>query len=82
MRRMLLLALLLAPGVWPEQRSAEPAAGEVIVISGGTLIDGTGAEPVRDSVVVIEGDRIKAAGPRAALKLPRKVDRRIDAKGQ
>jgi len=37
------------------------------VLTGATLIDGTGAAPVADAAVVIDGDRIVAAGPRAAL---------------
>ena len=36
------------------------------VLTGGTLIDGTGATPVADAAVVIEGDRIIATGPRAS----------------
>jgi len=35
------------------------------------LIDGTGAAPVDDSVIVIEADRIRAAGPRASVQVPR-----------
>ena len=35
------------------------------VLTGATLIDGTGAAPVPDAAVVIDGDRITAAGPRA-----------------
>src|SRR6266849_4939244 len=36
------------------------------VLTGATLIDGTGAAPVPDAAVVIDGDRISAAGPRSA----------------
>ena len=32
------------------------------VLTGATLIDGTGAAPVPDAAVVIDGDRITAAG--------------------
>jgi imidazolonepropionase-like amidohydrolase len=41
-----------------------------LAIVGATLIDGTGAEPVDDSVVIVEGDRILAAGPRARTTIP------------
>lgn len=41
-----------------------------LVIEGGTLIDGTGAAPVKDSVVVIEGNRIKAAGIKGSISYP------------
>jgi imidazolonepropionase-like amidohydrolase len=40
-------------------------------IVGARLIDGTGTTPVEDSVVVVEGDRIRAAGPRARIPIPR-----------
>jgi imidazolonepropionase-like amidohydrolase len=40
------------------------------VLTGATLIDGTGAAPVHDAAVVIDGDRIVAAGPRAATAWP------------
>lgn len=34
-----------------------------VVLHGGTLLDGTGAEPVQDSTIVIEGKHIVYAGP-------------------
>jgi imidazolonepropionase-like amidohydrolase len=34
------------------------------------LVDGTGREPVRDAVVLIEGGRITAAGARSAIQVP------------
>ena len=37
-------------------------AQEVTVIRGGTLIDGTGAPPVPNAVVVVRGERIEAIG--------------------
>jgi imidazolonepropionase-like amidohydrolase len=48
--------------------SAPPTAP--IAIVGARLIDGTGGAPVDDSVVVIQGDRIRAAGPRARTAIP------------
>ena len=41
-----------------------------LAIVGATLIDGTGVVPVEDSVVIVEGDRIAAAGPRARIAIP------------
>ena len=41
-----------------------------LAIVGATLIDGTGAEPVEDAVVIVDGDRIAAAGPRARVAIP------------
>ena len=51
------------------------------VLTGATLIDGTGATPVPDAAVVIDGDRITAAGPRAALSWPTDAEV-IDARGR
>jgi imidazolonepropionase-like amidohydrolase len=51
------------------------------VISGGRLIDGTGAAPIGDAVVLIENGRIAYAGP-AKLAPPLSADAaRIDARG-
>jgi imidazolonepropionase-like amidohydrolase len=41
-----------------------------LAIVGATLIDGTGAEPVDDAVVIVEGDRIITVGPRARVAIP------------
>jgi hypothetical protein len=39
-----------------------------IAVVGARLIDGTGGAPIDDAVVVITGDRIQAAGPRARCR--------------
>jgi imidazolonepropionase-like amidohydrolase len=41
-----------------------------VAIVGATLIDGNGGPPVADAVVVIDGSRIAAAGPRASVAVP------------
>ncbi len=51
------------------------------VLTGATLVDGTGAAPVPDAAVVIDGDRIIAAGPRAALSWPADAEV-VDARGR
>lgn len=63
--RGLLPALLL---LWC---CAEPAREDIITIVGAKLIDGTNAEPVTDSVVVIEGESIRAAGPQQSTPVPK-----------
>ena len=45
-------------------------ADEIKALVGGTLIDGFGGVPLRDSVVIIEGDRIKAVGQQGSLRVP------------
>jgi len=42
------------------------AQDRITAITGATLIDGNGGTPIADSVVVVRGSRIAAAGPRAA----------------
>jgi len=74
MRRLLpLLALLAAP--LAAQQPATPAtpatpAQETIVLRAARLIDGTGAAPVTNGVVVVRGDRIVAAGPASSVTVP------------
>jgi imidazolonepropionase-like amidohydrolase len=52
-----------------------------LAIVGGTLIDGTGAAPVPDAVVVIQNGRIIAAGPRSKIKIPKDANL-VDAHGK
>lgn len=56
-------------------------SGSSTAIAGARLIDGTGAAPVDDSVVVVNGDRVVAAGPRARVQIPRGATV-VDAKGK
>lgn len=43
---------------------------QTIALVNGTLIDGTGASPVADAVVLIRNDRIIATGPSASVTIP------------
>jgi imidazolonepropionase-like amidohydrolase len=45
-------------------------AAEIKALVGGTLIDGYGGHPLRDSVVLIEGERITAVGQAGSLPVP------------
>jgi imidazolonepropionase-like amidohydrolase len=54
---------------------------EKIALVGGTLIDGTGRDPIPDSVVVIEKGRIVSAGPKSRVKVPGGAQK-IDARGK
>ncbi len=49
---------------------AAPMAAQVKALVGGTLIDGFGGEPLRNSVILIEGERIKAVGRMRSLRIP------------
>jgi imidazolonepropionase-like amidohydrolase len=67
MASRLLAALALA--VVTTSASVQPSRRVALV--GGTLIDGYGAKPIRNSVILIEGERIKAIGTVGALAVPR-----------
>jgi imidazolonepropionase-like amidohydrolase len=41
-----------------------------LVLINGTLIDGTGADPIKDAVLIIQGERIVAVGPRSSISIP------------
>ena len=47
-----------------------PKSTAPLALAGGTLIDVEGKPATPDAVVVIEGDRIVAAGPRSGVKIP------------
>jgi imidazolonepropionase-like amidohydrolase len=49
---------------------ANDAQAQNLVIQGGTLIDGTGRAPIENSVIVIEGNRIKAVGRSGEVAVP------------
>ena len=50
----------------PRDLSKEP----VVVLRGGTLLDGTDAAPVKNAVVVMQGNVIRHAGPAASATVP------------
>ena len=61
----------------PRDRSNDP----ILVIRGGTLVDGTGADPVENAVIVIRGDRILDVGAAGKVSIPSNVERTIDVSG-
>ena len=69
------LALLIALSF-----ASAAAAAEVTALIGGTLIDGTLREPIANSVILIEGDRIKAVGTIDSLPIPADA-KRISTEG-
>ncbi len=64
MKRLCLVvpALLMATGLAAQQNTT------VTAIRAGTLIDGTGAAPVKNAVILIQGERITAVG--AGVRVP------------
>ena len=67
----LLVALLVVSGsFFPASVSSQTRSANVKALVGGTLIDGYGSKPIRNSVVIIEGERIKAVGQVGSLAIP------------
>lgn len=52
-----------------------------LAITGATLIDGRGGEPVPEATVLVDDGRIVAVGPRKSVRVPRGTDV-LDARGK
>ena len=55
------------------ERQVPPERTGAFAIVGATLVDGKGAAPVPDSVVIVRDGRIISAGPRARVTVPRSM---------
>ena len=76
MKRTLALLLMMA--------AAPAALGQttsVVVFKGALLIDGTGAPPIKKSILVVEGDKITAVGKEGKVHYPKNA-RVIDVEGR
>ncbi len=69
------------PPAWEVNRVAEAPPQRTVAITGATLIDGRGAPPVPDAVVVVRGGRILAVGARRSVEIPAGAEI-VDATGQ
>mgnify|MGYP005751436871 FL=1 len=49
---------------------ASLGAQQMKALVGGTLIDGFGGTPIRNSIILVEGERIKAVGQIGSLEIP------------
>ncbi|AXT56200.1 Xaa-Pro dipeptidase [Aquimarina sp. AD1] len=63
MKRILIILFLVCCSAFGQQKSLK-------ALVGGTLIDGFGASPIKNSVIIIENDKIKAIGTIETLKVP------------
>lgn len=54
---------------------------EILAITGATVIDGTGADPIKNAVVLISEGRITAVGKRSSVSIP-DAAKRYAAKGK
>jgi imidazolonepropionase-like amidohydrolase len=71
-----LLSLAGASGTFTSQSASAPlqTTTRPIALVGGTLVDGFGSTPIRNSVVLVEGERIKAVGQIGSLAVPAGVE--------
>ncbi len=60
---------------------AAPLPAQILAVTGATLIDGTGREPVSDGVVLISDGRIAAIGSEREVAIPRAA-KKLDARGK
>ena len=69
MKRMCSVVVCLALGI---SLSAQPprSAGPIKALVGGTLVDGFAGPPIRNSVILIDGDTIAAVGQVGTLAVP------------
>ena len=67
---LLLVTIVLATTSPAAQTPRPTPASRIMALVGGTLIDGFGGRPVRNSVVLIDGERISAVGVQGALAIP------------
>lgn len=70
-------AVLLAPAGWP----ALPVAGQTLAVTGGTVVDGTGAAPIVGATVLARDGRIVAVGAAADVRVPASATV-VDAQGK
>ncbi len=59
--------LFLFPAI---SSSARAQAKPVLAIAGAQVVDGTSAPPIPDGVVIVEGNRLRAVGPRSEIDIP------------
>ena len=69
------LIALLAIAAAQVSRPVVAQSKKPLALVGGTLIDGTGGVPVRNSVVLIRGDRIERIGTLTSLPVPSEYER-------
>ncbi len=71
----LILSLMVSLAVADTPRGQrQPSTTRIKALVGGTLIDGFGGRPVRNSVIVIDGERITAVGVQGTLAIPAGAD--------
>ncbi|WP_222983721.1 amidohydrolase family protein [Flagellimonas meishanensis] len=65
--QLLLVLLIISSSVFSQNNPLK-------ALVGGTLIDGYGSDPIKNSVILIEGERIKAVGTVETLTVPENAE--------
>jgi imidazolonepropionase-like amidohydrolase len=68
-------------GVQYDQHALKPRAAADFALTGGRVVDATGAPPIENATVLVRGGRIARVGPRGAVTVPRGVPV-VDVSGQ
>ena len=77
--RCAIAALVLTAACAPSSDGPQQAEEILRVFRGATLVDGTGAQPIEDAVIVVRGDRIEAVGRAGEIEVPEtKMDQTFD----
>jgi imidazolonepropionase-like amidohydrolase len=66
----LLISLTVSWLLFGNAASLPAQSRKLTAIVGGTLIDGYGSRPIQNSVIILEGERIKAVGQVGSLAIP------------
>ena len=82
-KALICLVVLLSAYGCSEQRVQEKISipPGSLVITNGTIIDGTGASPIQDGIIVIQDDQIKFIGQNQEFSIPPEAEV-VDALGQ
>jgi imidazolonepropionase-like amidohydrolase len=64
------LFICIVVSIQPLQVAAQESSPDILVIEGGTLIDGNGGPPIRDALVIIQDNRIETIGISGQTRYP------------
>jgi imidazolonepropionase-like amidohydrolase len=67
--------------LWTITRQTRPTKEAIYALTGATIVDGVGEQPVADGVVVVRAGWIADVGPRAAVRIPSGVQT-VDVTGK
>src|SRR4051812_43100463 len=72
MKKLLVVILFVTvtSGLQGQSPNGRRSQSRLVAITNGRLLDGSGRAPIPNAIVVIEGDHIRAAGPRSRVHIP------------